>query len=69
MELPSGAKSISKPEFDYYKASAEFERGFIENALKQFCGNVAMTARKIGLSRRSLINKIEQYNINVEIYR
>lgn len=41
----------------------EIERQAIANALKECNGNRSKAAKKLGISRRTIINKIKQYNI------
>jgi two-component system response regulator HydG len=41
----------------------EIEKQAIANALKECNGNRSKAAKKLGISRRTIINKIKQYNI------
>jgi DNA-binding NtrC family response regulator len=43
---------------------AELERHHIERALRHFRGNRTRTARALGISRATLINKIRSYGLN-----
>lgn len=45
------------------KARKEFEKKYIKSALDLFDGNVSKTSRKLELSRRQLINKINEYKL------
>ena len=48
------------------KARDDFEKTYIENALKENNRNVTLTAKQLGVERTNLHRKIKQYNINVE---
>jgi len=42
------------------------EKDMIVKALKSTNGNKSKAARLLGISRKSLFNKIRDYNINIE---
>ena len=43
----------------------ELEKIQIERTLRSHAGNRTRSARELGISRATLINKIKRYNINV----
>lgn len=50
---------------DFFRARAEFERRFLNQALARWNYNRAKTAEEIGLSRQGLFKLIKKLNINV----
>src|SRR5690606_26196303 len=50
---------------DYHQAKAEFERRYLQEALRRFEGKINLTSRKTGLSKVTLIEKVRRYEINV----
>lgn len=67
-----GSELVEKEVVDYgtdnfVKARQSFEKKFIINALKKNENNVSRTAKKIGLSKRQLFNKISEYDIREEV--
>jgi DNA-binding NtrC family response regulator len=50
----------------YRAARAEFEAEFITRALEHERGNVSQTARLVGMTRRNLQIKIQQYRIDLQ---
>jgi transcriptional regulator with PAS, ATPase and Fis domain len=49
--------------YDYFRAKADFEKRFLNQALSQFQYNRAKTAARIGLSRQGLFKLIKKHNI------
>jgi len=54
---------------DYRDARDAFELEFLTTALVLHNGNVAHTARAIGMARRNLQLKINRYEIDIETIR
>ncbi len=50
---------------DYFRAKADFEKRFLNQALSQFQYNRAKTAARIGLSRQGLFKLIKKHNIPI----
>lgn len=48
---------------DFNTARKEFEKEYLLSALKHHGNNITRTANAIGISRRQLFNKINQYNL------
>jgi len=51
------------------EARRQFERHFIEAALRRYAANISRTAREIRIARRNLQEKIRQLGINMEKLR
>ncbi|MFH1010465.1 MAG: sigma-54 dependent transcriptional regulator [bacterium] len=51
------------------EARRQFERRFIEAALRRYAANISRTAREIRIARRNLQEKIRQLGINMEKLR
>ncbi len=51
------------------EARAQFEKTFIDRALRSANGNVSATANTLGLARKNLQEKIKKYEIDVNRYR
>jgi transcriptional regulator with PAS, ATPase and Fis domain len=51
--------------YDYFRAKADFEKRFLNQALSQFHYNRAKTASRIGLSRQGLFKLIKKHNIPI----
>lgn len=49
---------------DYAQTMAEFERKFIELALKRFQGRINHTARKIRLNKTTLLRRMKEYGFS-----
>jgi len=60
---PEG-RLYSSSSYDFFKAKAEFEKRFLNQALSRFSYNKAATASQIGLSRQGLFKLIRKHNIN-----
>ncbi|MCD6170385.1 MAG: sigma-54-dependent Fis family transcriptional regulator [Candidatus Latescibacteria bacterium] len=56
-------------EFSLAKAKENFERRYLENALRKDRGNISKTAQRIRLSRKNLYQKIVKYGIELEKYK
>lgn len=57
---------ISHLPLDYREAKGIFERLYLREALQRNEGRINITARKAGLSKVTLIEKIRKYEINVQ---
>jgi transcriptional regulator with GAF, ATPase, and Fis domain len=55
----------SSSSYDYFRAKADFEKRFLNQALSQFQYNRARTAAQIGLSRQGLFKLIRKHNIHI----
>jgi transcriptional regulator with PAS, ATPase and Fis domain len=51
--------------YDYFRAKADFEKRFLNQALSRFQYNRARTAARIGLSRQGLFKLIKKHNISI----
>jgi transcriptional regulator with PAS, ATPase and Fis domain len=51
--------------YDYFRAKADFEKRFLNQALSRFQYNRAKTAARIGLSRQGLFKLIKKHNIPI----
>ncbi len=65
-----GGKSTSFPEksslpTDYREAKSFFERTYLQEILFRFEGKINLTAKRTGLSKVTLIDKIRRYEIDV----
>ncbi len=54
---------------NFHRAKVMFERDFFTYVLRMFNGNVSQAADAIGMARRNLQIKIQNYRINVEKMR
>jgi DNA-binding NtrC family response regulator len=52
-----------KGEIKLNQALREFERRYITMALKENSGNRSVAARKLGIHRNTLINKVKALNL------
>lgn len=55
----------SASSYDYFRAKADFEKRFLNQALSRFHYNRAKTAAQIGLSRQGLFKLIKKHNIPI----
>ena len=55
--------------FSIKEAKDQFERAFLEDALRNHKGNITHTARAIQLARRNLVEKIKKYGLDVEQFK
>lgn len=66
-ELPFLSRNIAKflpsPAFTWKEAEEEFERQFLENALKKSTGNITETAREIALRTETLYRKVKKLGL------
>jgi transcriptional regulator with PAS, ATPase and Fis domain len=58
--LKEAAKSVS---YNFFQARAEFERRFLNQALRRFEHNKARTAEGVGLSRQGLFKLLKKHNL------
>lgn len=64
--MPALEKMIAewvKGEIKLNQALREFERKYITIALKENSGNRSVAARKLGIHRNTLINKVKALNL------
>ena len=64
--MPALEKMIAewvKGEIKLNQALREFERRYITIALKENSGNRSVAARKLGIHRNTLINKVKALNL------
>ncbi len=54
---------------NFHRAKTTFEKDFFTYVLRMFDGNVSQAAEAIGMARRNLQIKIQNYRINVERMR
>jgi two-component system, NtrC family, response regulator HydG len=54
---------------DYHRFKEEFEKEFIIRALKTFKGKINQTALHAKIPKKTLLRKLEKYNINAEDFR
>lgn len=54
---------------NYQRAKMAFEKEYFTHVLREFEGNISHAARAIGMARRNVQIKIQQYRINVERMR
>lgn len=50
---------------DYREAKSQFERTYLEEILFRFDGKINLTAKRTGLSKVTLIDKIRRYEIDI----
>lgn len=61
---PLGDQAVIFPT-DYREAKSHFERTYLEEVLYRFDGKINITARRSGLSKVTLIDKIRRYEIDI----
>jgi len=54
---------------DYREAKTQFEKSYLHEVLALNCGMINLTARKSGMSKVTLIDKIRRYEIDVATIR
>ncbi len=54
---------------DYHRFKEEFEKEFIIRALKTFKGRINQTALHAKIPKKTLLRKLQKYNINAEDFR
>ena len=54
---------------DYNRHKEQFERDFIIKALKTFKGRINQTALHAKIPKKTLLRKLQKYNIKAEDYR
>jgi len=54
---------------DYSRFKEEFEKEFIIRALKTFKGRINQTALHAKIPKKTLLRKLQKYNINAEDFR
>ncbi len=60
---------VVNQQFSLVKAKENFEKRYIENALRKDRGNVSKVAQRIGLARKNLYQKLVKYGIELEQYK
>jgi DNA-binding NtrC family response regulator len=72
--LPATLKNRLTPAFgvadsslptDYREAKSHFEKTYLQEILKRFGGRINLTAKRSGLSKVTLIDKIRRYEIDI----
>mgnify|MGYP001546840498 CR=1 FL=1 len=65
-EIIRGAEDTAFPfPSDYREAKSAFERAYLTQVLSRFEGKINLTAKRSGLSKVTLIDKIRRYEIDV----
>jgi two-component system, NtrC family, response regulator HydG len=59
----------SEPLLDYKSFKEQFEREFIIKALRTFKGRINQTALHAGIPKKTLLRKLQKYNIRADDYR
>ena len=59
---------IAEDDLDFSKQKEMFEKEFIIKALKTFKGRVNQTALHANIPKKTLLRKMEKYNINAKDY-
>lgn len=59
---PQGETSVPAP-YNFFEAKAEFEKRFLNQALRRFGSSKARTAAEIGMSRQGLFKLLKKHNI------
>lgn len=62
-DLPNYLKYSVGCVIDYNRTLAEVEADYIREILKQVAGNKSLAARKLGIDRKTLYNKMEKLNL------
>jgi len=62
-DLPDYLKYTIQPELDYSRTLAQVEADYIRAVLKLNGGNKALAARKLGIDRKTLYNKLEKLGL------
>jgi two-component system, NtrC family, response regulator HydG len=68
-QLPEGGDLENSPLLDYRTHKEQFEKEFIIKALKTFKGRINQTAMHASIPKRTLLRKLQKYNIKAEDYR
>ncbi|WP_425435906.1 sigma-54 interaction domain-containing protein [Oceanobacillus senegalensis] len=63
---PTPTKSMVKETLSLPQEKEEIERKLIEETLNKMNGNKSATARKLGISRVTLYNRIKKYEVNID---
>lgn len=63
---PSSTITVTSDEFKGYTPLEEAERATIMNEIKKAGGNKALAARNLGVTRKTLYEKLTKYGINIE---
>ena len=65
----STGKPTTNQSLPLKKAMDEFERSYIENALRKYRGNITRTAKRLGISRKTLYERMQRLGIETDHYR
>jgi len=68
-KLALSAQAMVEEEPDFRAARDSFEREYLEALLRRHGGSVAEAARRAGLSRRNMYDKIEKLGITLDLIR
>jgi two-component system, NtrC family, response regulator HydG len=68
-EPPEGVTPEGAPSLDYRTHKEQFEKEFIIKALKTFKGRINQTAMHANIPKKTLLRKLQKYNIKAEDYR
>ncbi|NBX68487.1 MAG: sigma-54-dependent Fis family transcriptional regulator [Proteobacteria bacterium] len=68
-QLTDGSEPDPIEGLDYSKFKEEFEKEFIIRALKTFKGRINQTALHAKIPKKTLLRKLQKYNINAEDFR
>ncbi len=68
LDLEAGDEP-SEPLLDYKSFKEQFEREFIVKALRTFKGRINQTALHAGIPKKTLLRKLQKYNIRADDYR
>ena len=66
---PTELVSVNGEELDFNKHKEAFEKEFIIKALKTFKGRINQTALHANIPKKTLLRKIEKYQINAQDYK
>jgi two-component system response regulator HydG len=71
LDLPTATPETSLPTWKDRKeqALAKVEQGYLEEALKQYSGDIKKIAEEMGISTRAVYGKLQKYGIKSTAYR
>lgn len=68
-QIETGSRDPAKSIRDFKSARDEFEERFVRDVLQACSGNVTDAAKKCGMSRRSMYEKIEKFGIDLTEFK
>jgi two-component system, NtrC family, response regulator HydG len=68
-DTEGGTVEVDEPLLDYKSFKEQFEREFIVKALRTFKGRINQTALHAGIPKKTLLRKLQKYNIRADDYR